>query len=74
MAPRRDDALRPLETSRDRLAFLTRDQAFQAWHILVLLMLDVVVEVIHKSVQQRSESRVQGRHVLQLIQSVLDLT
>lgn len=74
MATRRNDALGPLETPRDRLAFLTRDQAFQAWHIFVLLMLDMVVEVIHEGVQQRPESRVQGCHVLQLIQSVLDLT
>ena len=70
---RRCDHLRPLELIGKLLALLAGQQFLQARHILVGLVLDVVMQVFQKSVQEGHEFRFVDGHVLKLVKIILDL-
>ena len=73
MTSRWNDVLRPSELLCELLAVLPGQQALHPRHVFVLLMLDVMVQQIEQSRQQRIELGIHGRHVLELVEIFFDL-
>lgn len=68
VALRRGDQLGALETLSQGLGFLPRQHAFQARHVFLRLVLDVLVQVGHEAVEEGGEGVGGGGKGLQLVE------